>query len=317
MATDIKFKNLHEGEIQELIGKTPSWPVSVGSAVILVVIGLLFIGSWFITLPIIVRGEAILMGKSPSVRLSARRDNRVELLVDEGADIKKGDTIAYYREAENYNDIVFLDNLLANDRDPKRTLAILAKRPPLYLGQLTEPYNKIKEALVDLSSDVKVNEKRYEAKLTQSSSDFHQLYKSWQTDHLILSPASGRLESNELWNTGKGKDNAIIFSIVPKVTSYTCYIKIPMAKSYLIRPGQLAMIAFDAYPYREFGHIIARVERISNIQQGNFCQGTVSIPGGLITSKGIRMIPNVEMFGTIEVIVKNENIAQRLLGKLL
>ncbi|MCX2432965.1 hypothetical protein [Pedobacter sp. GR22-10] len=315
MATDIKFRNLRDGEIQELIGRAPSWPIKIGSLVILILVISLLVGSCFITLPTTVSGQAIVTGTSPTVRISAIRDSRVCPLVENGADIKIGDTIAYFTDGEKYQDIKSLDSLLLNNKEPKQILNCFRKKN-LHLGEFQQYYVEIARELGHIISTQNTSDHFSNKNLQTIIEAYHEKYRSWESDHLIISNADGQLESNELWKTGTGRRNAIIFLIIPKISKLTCYIKVPAIKSYLLHSGQRAMITFNEYPDQEFGYIDAEIKRIATVQNNGFYEGTALMTNGLVTSRQIKLKPKAEMMGSIKIIVKKENIAQRLLGKL-
>lgn len=74
MPNEINFRDLHSGEVQEIIGRAPRWVIRRGTLVITSIIVLLFAGAWFIRYPDVVSVPMVIASSAPPVKVVAGID---------------------------------------------------------------------------------------------------------------------------------------------------------------------------------------------------------------------------------------------------
>ena len=86
--------------------------------------------------------------------------------------------------------------------------------------------------------------------------------------------------------------------------------------------GKKSLVKFDAYPYKEFGLYVSKVESISHVpevSQDNFAYYEVilPLPEPIITDVGdtIPYLPN--MTATVEIITEDKSILGRIFDQIL
>lgn len=130
-------------EVQEIIGKSPSWLLRSGQTALLIFLLLLVLGSWLFHYPDIIRARVVVLSENPPAHIVARTTGRIDhLLVDDKDTVERGDVIAILENAANYDDVLMLKEVLTGvDR-------FLISFDTMYYKVLTPDYR-----LGDIQSD--------------------------------------------------------------------------------------------------------------------------------------------------------------------
>ena len=96
----------HEGhnitrsdEVQEIIGKSPSWLLRSGQTALLIFLLLLVLGSWLFHYPDIIRARAVVLSENPPAHIVARTTGRIDhLLVNDKDTVERGGRDRYFGE---------------------------------------------------------------------------------------------------------------------------------------------------------------------------------------------------------------------------
>lgn len=105
-------------EVQEIIGKSPSWLMRSGQTALLIFLLLLILGSWLFHYPDIIDARVVVFTENPPAHIVARTTARIDhLVVGDNDTVKRGDVIAILENAANFDDVQELKNqLLGLDR---------------------------------------------------------------------------------------------------------------------------------------------------------------------------------------------------------
>lgn len=130
-------------EVQEIIGKSPSWLLRSGQTALLIFLLLLVLGSWLFHYPDIIRARVVVLSENPPAHIVARTTGRIDhLLVNDKDTVERGDVIAILENAANYDDVLMLKEVLTGvDR-------FLISFDTMYYKVLTPDYR-----LGDIQSD--------------------------------------------------------------------------------------------------------------------------------------------------------------------
>lgn len=102
-------------EVQEIIGKSPSWLLRSGQTALLIFLVVLLIGSWLFHYPDIISARVTVYTENPPAHIVARTTGRIDhLLVDDKDTVTKGDVIAILENAASYDDVVLLQKSLTD-----------------------------------------------------------------------------------------------------------------------------------------------------------------------------------------------------------
>lgn len=101
-------------EVQEIIGKEPSWLLRSGQTALLIFILLLLFGSFLFHYPDIIPARVVVFSENPPAHIVARTTARIDhLLVGDNDTVHSGDVIAILENAAEYNDVVALKSALS------------------------------------------------------------------------------------------------------------------------------------------------------------------------------------------------------------
>lgn len=101
---------IRSDEVQEIIGKSPSWLLRSGLTVILILVLLFLLGSWVFHYPDIIRARIIVLSENPPAHIVARTTGKIDhLFVQDNDTVEKEQLIAILENAANYEDVLQLE----------------------------------------------------------------------------------------------------------------------------------------------------------------------------------------------------------------
>jgi uncharacterized protein YbcV (DUF1398 family) len=110
---EIKEIELRSEEVQEILTRIPHWMIRWGNVVILLLLFLVFLVSWFIKYPDIIATEIVITTQIPPEKLIARTSGRIEaILIDDKGTISKSTPLAVIENMANYKDVFLLKNIV-------------------------------------------------------------------------------------------------------------------------------------------------------------------------------------------------------------
>ena len=142
MPTSPPFIALHSEEIQDILGKAPTYLVRWGITVIFFVLMVIFLISWFVKYPDIIKGNITITSLNPSVRLISKVSGRAIFLVTDKKEVLAGEKIAYLENSAKFEDILALEKILSDFSAFSQT-----KPQNLSLGELQTPFEVFQNAI--------------------------------------------------------------------------------------------------------------------------------------------------------------------------
>lgn len=113
-AADIELRS---EEVEDILGKVPSWIVRWGTIVILVIVGVLLAGGWLFSYPDIKSAGIEVTTEHPPYTLLAKSTGKIEkLFVSDNQKVKAGAHLGLIENPADYDDVVELTRLLAELR---------------------------------------------------------------------------------------------------------------------------------------------------------------------------------------------------------
>ena len=110
---EIKEIELRSEEVQEILTRVPHWMIRWGNVVILLLLFLVFLVSWFVKYPDIIATEIVITTQIPPEKLIARNSGRIEaILIEDKEIISKNTPLAVIENAANYNDVFLLKSIV-------------------------------------------------------------------------------------------------------------------------------------------------------------------------------------------------------------
>ncbi len=105
---------IRSDEVQEIIGKSPSWLLRSGLTMVLVLLVLLLLGSWIFHYPDLIRARIVVLSENPPAHIAARTTGKIDqLFVDDNDTVREDELIAILENTADYGDVVRLEEELA------------------------------------------------------------------------------------------------------------------------------------------------------------------------------------------------------------
>ena len=148
--TETNYAANHE-EVQDIIGRPPSWIVGSGSTVIACLVLLVFAGAWMIHYPDVVTASITLSSSNPPVSLVAQTSGRItQISINDGDSVKRDQVIAVIDNPANTRDMLMLDSIIQSldtALDLGRSIIRTTLAKNLQLGEVQSQYADLFQAV--------------------------------------------------------------------------------------------------------------------------------------------------------------------------
>ncbi|WP_299579707.1 HlyD family efflux transporter periplasmic adaptor subunit [uncultured Sunxiuqinia sp.] len=152
---------IRSDEVQEIIGKSPSWLLRSGLTMILIFVMLLLLGSWVFHYPDIIRARIVVLSENPPAHIVARNTGKIDQLFVEDKDtVRKDQLIAILENSADYQDVIRLGEDLDQLEGYFITFDTLFYRPlkPDYrLGEIQADFSSFLRLYNNYISFVRLN----------------------------------------------------------------------------------------------------------------------------------------------------------------
>ena len=137
---------IRSDEVQEIIGKSPSWLLRSGLTVVLAFVLLLLAGGWLFKYPDIIRARIVVLSENPPAHIVGRTTGKIDqLFVADKDTVKRDQLIAILENAANHEDVLQLQ------ADLKLTDRFFITFDTLYFKELNVDY-RLGDIQADFSS---------------------------------------------------------------------------------------------------------------------------------------------------------------------
>ncbi|MFP4847142.1 HlyD family secretion protein [Winogradskyella sp. PE311] len=142
---------LRSEQVQELLEAVPNWMIRYGNILILILILMFFMLSWFIKYPDIIAAEAQITTKLPPQKKYARISGKLDsILISDNTLIKENEILALIENTANFEHILLLksviDTIKLNNRNFKFPIDEL---PILFLGDIESEYALFENSYIE------------------------------------------------------------------------------------------------------------------------------------------------------------------------
>ncbi len=144
---------LRSDEVEDILGRPPSWIISWGTTVIFITLGMVLAISWIVEYPDIIDATIEITTPSPPMTVVAEESGRLlQLNVKADDDVKKGTLVAVIESAANFEDMLWLEKKVDKMRDSKVPFSFSKK---LQLGDVQFAYSNFQRDYKDYSFKVR------------------------------------------------------------------------------------------------------------------------------------------------------------------
>lgn len=143
MSEHLEKIELRSEEVQEILNKVPHWMIRWGNLLLLLLIVLLFIISWFVKYPDIISSEAIITTEIPPQKEFAKVTGKIDtIFVKDNHKVIKNQSLAIIENTANLNDVFYLKSVIDTIKYTKQLFYYpIDKMPILFLGEIENEYS--------------------------------------------------------------------------------------------------------------------------------------------------------------------------------
>ena len=136
---------IREHEIENILGRTPGVLLRIGITVILLVFIVILIGSSFFSYPDMITAKVVVTGEIEPIPLISKSGGKIDRLpVGDNQRIEAGTVIAVMENAANIDDMLYLENRLAQAAGD----SVEMQKDELSLGEVQSAYTTWKYAMI-------------------------------------------------------------------------------------------------------------------------------------------------------------------------
>lgn len=141
---------LRSESVQDVLSQPPHWMFRWGSAIILLVILMGLLMSYFIKYPEFVPAPIVVTSQNPPEKLQARIDSKIEkIFVSNHQKVKKGAVLLVLQSTANYLDLLELKQIADSISQDQLSSFPIHQISKLKLGELQADYNAFAKAFQD------------------------------------------------------------------------------------------------------------------------------------------------------------------------
>ena len=324
MPENSALSEVRSEEVQDIIGRPPSWVVRKGTLVLTCLVGLLLLSAWFVKYPESVTGTVIISAESPPVKLIARSSGRITLLNgNEGEQVKAGQLIAVIENPSVTTDMYRLQSLAAFlDTVTGLPSAVYAVSLPgdIQAGEVQQAYAQLYQEISAFRS-ARSTEKAQKAddillSIRGTASQIRGQIAVWENRYVLRSPVTGQLNCFKVWKENQQVTAGDpVFIVTPPSLRYLAHMAIPVSKAAKIQVGQSVLISLQAYPSREFGLLKATVRSVSTVALDDTYSVRLDLDNDSLTTANHVIHLKPENTGTGEIITSDNTIIRVLFRK--
>ncbi|GAA3956253.1 HlyD family efflux transporter periplasmic adaptor subunit [Chitinophaga oryziterrae] len=288
-----QFIDHHSGEIQDIIGRIPSWVARRGTTVIACLVLLLLLGAWLIRYPDVVRLPLTL---SPSVNIIAQSNGRVTAIKNNQL-VKEQEIVGIIDNPAKTADIQYLQQLVTRI-DTSTYLPQINCPDNLQAGMLQGDYKGLLRAIHDSRNVIEAAQKLKSG------------IAVWEKQYVLKAPVSGKLlyvKSSPVVTAGEP-----VFVILPEIQTDEITLKLPLQNADRVKVGQSVIIKLRQYPFMEYGMLQANVENISSFALDSNYIVQLKLKNGFVSTKNKILEQRPGSTGTADIITSDKSILQRI-----
>jgi multidrug resistance efflux pump len=141
---------LRSESVQDILSQPPNWMIRWGNTLVLGILGMVLLMSYFIKYPEFVPAPIIVTSQNPPEKLEARINSKIEKIwVKNQQEVKKNDILMILQSTANYQDVLRLKKLV-DSISPDQIFSFPVNETSAFkLGELQSDYNTFAKAFQD------------------------------------------------------------------------------------------------------------------------------------------------------------------------
>lgn len=141
---------LRSEEVREILGRPPKWLIRWGITVIFLIVGGLFVGSYFFKYPDVLQATITVTTQNLPAGVAAKTSGRIDtVFVAEKQEVAAGEMLAYIENSAKLDDVLALFDALDEFDLENHSAFLYNKSKTLQFGDLHPAYQTFQKALED------------------------------------------------------------------------------------------------------------------------------------------------------------------------
>jgi len=142
--------NLRSESVQDVLAEPPHWMFRWGNVVILAILLMILLMSYFIKYPEFVPATIMVTSQNPPEKLQIRTDSKIEkIFMSDHQKVKKGQILMVLQSTANYKDVLQLSKIIDSLSTEELVSFPLKQVSGFKLGELQTDYNNFAKAFQD------------------------------------------------------------------------------------------------------------------------------------------------------------------------
>ena len=166
---------------------------------------------------------------------------------------------------------------------------------------------KLKE-IAELENQISVQKNSF----IQAVQTFKSEIQKWEYSYLLKAPVAGTvLFAGFLQENQEVKSGQLLFHLQPARTAYFVEMQIPQYNFGKVKAGQKVLLKFQAYPFEQYGSVVAKIDFINSVPTDSGYLAKVSLPGGLTTNYNKPLQYSNGLFAQADIVTDNMRLLER------
>lgn len=317
--------NTRSEEVQEIMGRMPSWIIRWGISSIALLILFLFIGAAWISYPEAIVVPVKIVPENPPEKILASVDARIERVLVSDADwVNKGQILALIDTGVDQEHLAkallyaekLEQALVANGEMPELPTA------GLKLGDLSDAFSDLiffSGEYGRVKSEAAVQVLQLRQQLHQTRNNFIHQQRNWEKRNIIRAGADGQIRFQKKLRNGINISSGELLMLLTDTGKSSVLVTafLDIADADRVKEGQKAIIKLDGFPHEEYGFIECSVSSRSPVATEPGYTLDLKLKQGMLSSRQKEIPGQLMLNGTAEIIIGEKSVLHRIFEKLL
>lgn len=314
---------------QEIISRKAGFLEKWSLFIFLVVLLLVFGGTWFVHYPDVITTTAVLSAENNPKGIIVRQEGHLtKLFVKNDQLIKQNDVIAWIESSADHNEVDELSKevdksiLLLTENQPQK-IALTFNVNLNNLGEIQSDYehfllaeSAFKSYIANGANLTRVksehNPDRQKIAFQQQLQFLKSKITAWTNKYVLWASVDGRISiAGNIKESNYLKGGALLGYIIPANDKYFMETILPQNNFGKLDTGLHVQIRLEAYPYEEWGFLNGTINYISSVPSANGFLATIRLDNGLVTNNQNKITYRSGLRAQAIIITKDIRLLQK------
>lgn len=305
-------------EVQEILGKMPSWIIRYGVALIGIILFLLIYCSYLVRYPDVVFTQVEILSDNPPVSILSKKGGIIKkvIIAEQNTFVTAGTVLVELASSLDFEEVIKVKSLLRDLINKKISVSELPSGK-FNLGVYQVEYNELLKYNESAKRNISNIEQTSEQKLVWRANELLNHLDAWETDYIIKTPISGSINLHKIMCVNQYIEaSQNIMVIVPEIKNIIARGSIGSSDIGKIDIGQKVYIDLMSYPHNEFGYVEGNIYSICTAPIAGKFIFDIKLKNGLLTNRGVKILPKTEMQAIGEVLTKDKSLLSRFISEV-